>query len=155
MPPPALDEQAVRDRLSTRSRPWARASNSARTAAQTDLALFWAANYQVLWNHALRDIATAHALSIDDSARLFALVNLAMGDAVITAWDTKRHSRFLATPHCHSRRLTTTATLETVGDPDWQPLINNPNYPDYTSGANNVTGAATRSLRAPSSEATK
>jgi hypothetical protein len=35
---------------------------------------------------------------------------------------------------------------ETVGDPNWQPLINNPNYPEYTSGANNVTGAATRAL---------
>jgi hypothetical protein len=34
----------------------------------------------------------------------------------------------------------------TTGDPDWQPLINNPNYPDYTSGANNVTGAATLAL---------
>jgi hypothetical protein len=35
---------------------------------------------------------------------------------------------------------------ETAGDPDWQPLINTPNYPDYTSGAKNVTGALTRSL---------
>ena len=34
----------------------------------------------------------------------------------------------------------------TAGDPSWQSLINNPNYPDYTSGANNVTGAMTRTL---------
>ena len=33
-----------------------------------------------------------------------------------------------------------------MGDPAWQPLINNPNYPDYTSGANSVTGAMTRTL---------
>jgi len=35
---------------------------------------------------------------------------------------------------------------ETAGDPNWQPFINTPNYPDYTSGANNVTGAITRML---------
>jgi hypothetical protein len=34
----------------------------------------------------------------------------------------------------------------TIGDPNWQSLINNPNYPDDTSGANNLTGAITRSL---------
>jgi hypothetical protein len=33
-----------------------------------------------------------------------------------------------------------------MGDPAWQSLVNNPNYPDYTSGANNVTGAMTRTL---------
>jgi hypothetical protein len=34
----------------------------------------------------------------------------------------------------------------TVADASWQPLINTPNYPDYTSGANNVAGAMTRTL---------
>ena len=32
---------------------------------------------------------------------------------------------------------------ETISDGNWQPLVNNPNYPDYTSGDNNVTGAMT------------
>ena len=35
---------------------------------------------------------------------------------------------------------------ETISDGNWQPLVNNPNYPDYTSGDNNVTGAMTRAL---------
>ena len=35
----------------------------------------------------------------------------------------------------------------TLGDAAWQPLLNNPNYPDYTSGANSVTGAMTRTLQ--------
>jgi hypothetical protein len=34
----------------------------------------------------------------------------------------------------------------TVGDPNWAPLIVTPAYPDYTSGANNFTAAATRTL---------
>ena len=32
----------------------------------------------------------------------------------------------------------------TIGDPTWQPLVNTPPYPEYTSGANSVTGAATK-----------
>ena len=44
------------------------------------------------------------------------------------------------------RKVITTAITQTAGDPAWQPLINNPNYPDYTSGANNLTGALTRTL---------
>jgi len=64
-------------------------ANSTRTSEQTDLALFWNTTYAVTWNRALRDIAAARALSLEDSARLLALANLAMADAGITAWDSK------------------------------------------------------------------
>jgi len=120
-------------------------SNSTRTLEQTDLALFWSSNYLVLWNHALRDIAAANVHNIDDSARLFALANLAMADAGITAWDSKFHYVFWR-PLTAIQNGDNDGNPETAGDPNWQPLINNPNYPDYTSGANNATGAVTRML---------
>jgi hypothetical protein len=120
-------------------------SNSARTPEQTDLALFWSSNYLVLWNHALRDIAALRVHDISDSARLFALANLAMADAGITAWDTKLHYVFWR-PVTAIQEGDNDGNPETVGDPNWQPLINTPNYPDYTSGANNATGAVTRML---------
>ncbi len=85
--------------------------NSARTPEQTDLALFWSSNYLVLWNHALRDIAAAHVPDISDSARLFALANLAMADAGITAWDTKVHYVFW-------RPLTAIQNGDNDGNPD-------------------------------------
>ncbi len=118
---------------------------SVRSPDQTDLAYFWAANYLAVWNHVLRDIASASGLDIGESARLLALANLAMADAGITAWDTKRH-------YVRWRPLTAIqegdndGNHRTEGDLNWQPLINTPNYPDYTSGANNVTGAVTRIL---------
>jgi hypothetical protein len=143
-PPPSLTSD-----LYTRSYDEAKAfgslSNSARTAEQTDLAYFWAANYLVVWHHALRDIASEHATAIGKSARLFALADLAMADAGITAWNTKRH-------YVSWRPITAIQEGDTDGnpgtdrDPIWQPLINTPNYPEYTSGANNVTGAVTRML---------
>jgi hypothetical protein len=70
---------------------------------------------------------------------------MATADALITAWDSKVH-------HVIWRPITAIVEAanddnpHTVADASWQPLINNPNYPDYTSGANNVAGAMTRTL---------
>ena len=119
--------------------------NSTRTTEQTNLALFWNTNYLVTWNKALRDIAAAKGLGIDDSARLLALANLAMADAGITAWDTKYHYVFWR-PVTAIQEGENDGNAATAGDPNWQPFINTPNYPEYSSGANNVTGAATRML---------
>jgi hypothetical protein len=119
--------------------------NSARTTEQTNLALFWNTNYLVTWNKALRDIAAARALSLDDSARLFALANLAAADAGITAWDTKYHYIFWR-PVTAIQEGENDGNPDTTGDANWQPFINTPNYPEYSSGANNVTGAITRVL---------
>jgi hypothetical protein len=119
--------------------------NSTRTTEQTDLAKFWNSNFLVLWNQALRDIVGLHVPDISDSARLFALADLAMGDAGITAWDSKFHFVFWR-PLTAIQEGDNDGNPETAGDPNWQPMINTPNYPDYTSGANNVTGAITRVL---------
>ena len=119
--------------------------NSARTTDQTNLALFFFTNFLAVYNQVARDVANARLSSIDDSARLFVLSNLAIADAIITAWDSKRH--FVAwRPVTAIQEGDNDGNPDTIGDPDWQPLINTPNYPEYTSGANNVTGAATRSL---------
>jgi hypothetical protein len=99
----------------------------------------------VLWNKALRDIAGAHVHDIGDSARLFALADLAIADAVITAWDSKLHYVYWR-PMTAIREGDADGNARTAGDPTWEPLTNNPNYPDYTSGANNFTGAVTRGL---------
>jgi hypothetical protein len=114
-----------------------------RTSEQTDLAYFYSETAPVLWNRALRAISTRYLHRSSDTARLFALANLATADALITCWDSKR---FYAVwrPITAIREGDADGNPATVGDPAWQPLINNPNYPDYTSGANSVTGAMTR-----------
>jgi hypothetical protein len=143
-PPPALT-----------SRHYARSYNevkamgalwsSTRSFDQTELAYFWATNYMVSWNAALRNIASEHVPDIGDSARLFALATMAITDAGITAWDSKRHYVFWR-PITAIQEGESDGNPQTAGDPDWQPLINTPNYPDYTSGANSVTAAVTRML---------
>ena len=122
--------------------------NSARTPEQTELAYFYAgkagSNF-VLWHRTLREIAAAHVKNIGNSARLLALANLAIADALITAWDSKLHY-VLWRPITAIQEGDNDGNAATAGDPSWQPLLNTPNYPDYTSGANNVTGALTRML---------
>lgn len=117
-----------------------------RTPDQTNLAYFWSENFFAQWNRALRAIAEAHVPGIGDRARLFALANLATADAAITAWDSKRYYS-LWRPITAIQEGDMDGNHRTQGDPDWKSLINNPPYPDYTSGANNVTGAMTKSLR--------
>ena len=142
-PPPLTSHNYTRDYNEVKA--MGARFNSSRTDEQTDLALFWASNYPALWNRALRDIAEAQNLNIGDSARLFALVNLAMADAIVTAWDSKV-AYVSWRPLTAIRSGNDDTNPDTVGDSEWQPLINNPNYPDHTSGANNNSGAATRML---------
>jgi len=120
-------------------------SNSSRTPEQTELAYFYAGNNFILWHRTLRDVAAAHVKNIGDSARLLALANLAIADAVITAWDSKRHY-VLWRPITAIQEGDNDENSATAGDPSWQPLLNTPPYPEYISGANSVTGALTGML---------
>jgi hypothetical protein len=119
--------------------------NSDRTQAQTDLATFFNMNFLTQFNLALRDIANAHITDIADSARLFALADLAMADAGITAWDSKRHFVYWR-PVTAIQLGDTDGNAKTDPDVNWHPYINTPPYPEYTSGANNVSGSTTKIL---------
>jgi hypothetical protein len=144
-PPPALNSGRYR-KAYNETKALGSFSGSSRTPDQTDLGYFFSDNFLALWNRGLRDIAAAHVNNIGDSARLFALANLAMADAAITAWDSKRHYVFWR-PVTAIQEGDNDGNPKTEGDTAWQPLINTPPYPDYTSGANNVTGAVTRTLK--------
>jgi len=117
-----------------------------RTPEQTDLGYFYADNLVALWHRALRGIALAESLNIGDSARFFALASIASADAVITSWDSKTHYEFWR-PITAIQEGDNDGNPQTSGDPDWLPLINTPPYPDYTSGANNLSGSMTRILQ--------
>jgi len=115
-------------------------NSSTRNPDQTDIAQFYAGNTPVIWNRALRDIAIAHVDNVGDSARLFALVDMAVADALISSWNDKTHYVFWR-PITAIREGDNDGNPNTVGDPVWQPLITTPNYPDYTSGAVNFATA--------------
>jgi hypothetical protein len=116
-----------------------------RTQPQTDLAIFYSDNFMMLWQRTLRGIATANVGSLDESARMFALANLSAADAAIGAWDAKKYYNFWR-PITAIRNADTDGNAETIADPTWTPFTGTPNYPDYTSGANNLTGSMAGAL---------
>ena len=120
-------------------------NNSSRTPDQTDVAHFYAGNTPVIWNRALRDITVAHVDNIADSSRLFALVEIAVADALISSWNDKTHYVFWR-PITAIREGDNDGNPDTIGDPVWQSLITTPPYPDYTSGACNFASAVTTML---------
>ncbi|NJO13539.1 MAG: vanadium-dependent haloperoxidase [Gammaproteobacteria bacterium] len=120
-------------------------ASSTRTAEQTDLAHFYNDNVFAQWNRAMRAIAARHLHNIGDTARLFALANVATADALITAWESKKHYTFWR-PLTAIHEADQDGNPHTAADPAWRSLINNPNYPDYSSGYNVVTAAMTGTL---------
>ena len=120
-------------------------AGSARTDEQTALALFYSDNFLVLWERTLRGVADANVANIGDSGRLFALANFAAADAIITAWHDKRFYHFWR-PITAVQEGDNDGNPFTVGDPTWIPYLATPPYPEYPSGANNLTGSMTRVL---------
>ncbi len=124
-----------------------RRTGSTRPEAQTELAPFWEGNASVHWNQAANQIARANHLSISDSNRLLAVLNIAMADTAFTIWSAKRH--YGADPAQVTWRPLTAITLadtdgnpETVPDPDWLPLVATPSHPEYPAGHPAQNGAA-------------
>jgi hypothetical protein len=120
--------------------------NSAHPNVNTDVAWFWSANFVAQWNETARQLASAHLTEIGDSARLFALINLAGADAAMAVWDSKRFYNFWR-PVTAVQQGDHDGNDRTTGDAGWGSLLNAPPYPDYVSGANGLTGAFTGMLR--------
>lgn len=122
------------------------ATGHTRTEAETAVARFFSdapANY---WNRLMRDFVDARNLNLGDSARMFALVSMATADTIISCWDTKIFYNVWR-PVTAIREGENDGNPETAGNPAWASFFNAPNYPDYTSGANNVSGATTTVLQ--------
>ena len=124
-----------------------RRTGSTRTDAQTQLAPFWEGNASVHWNQAANQIARANQLSLSESNRLLAVLNISMADTALTIWSAKRH--YGADPSQVTWRPLTAITLaeadgiaETAADPDWLPLVTTPSHPEYPAGHPALNGAA-------------
>ncbi len=118
---------------------------SARTDDETQIALFWkdgdgTATPPGHWNQIAQTVAAARGLGLADNARLFTLLNLALADAGIMAWDCKFKFNYWR-PIQAIRSAPITGNPATDGDPNWTPLIDTPPFPSYTSGHSSFSGA--------------
>jgi hypothetical protein len=123
------------------------AGSAARTPDQTQAARFWAATAVTFWNRAAVAAAEQAGTSLSENARLFALLNMAMIDTIFTTWESKYYYNFW-------RPITAIQLADydgndlTIADLNWTPLLTTPNYPEYTSGHQSITGAAATILTA-------
>jgi len=115
---------------------------SARTAEQTEIGLFFLENSPTFWNRIARHLGDQHGLGAWRSARMFALLGLAEGDAYIATFDSKYHYNFWR-PFTATKLAGTDGNPNTIPDLAWDVLAPpTPPIPDYPSGHGTAGGAA-------------
>jgi hypothetical protein len=125
-------------------------NSTTRTPEQGHIGRTYSGNFFGQFNRLMRELAAAYhggadLASLGNRARLFALANTATADAVICAWHAKKAFNFWR-PMPAIRAGSTDGNSQTDEDTGWTSYMAAPNYPDYTSGGNNVGGAMTRML---------
>jgi len=121
-------------------------NSTVRTTAQTQLAYFYADNFVALAHRMLRGLAAKELDNSGDRARMLALTWVTAADGLIAAWTSKLEYPTWR-PVTAIREGDADGNKHTVGDRNWEPLINTPNYPDQASGANTLMGGVTQMLK--------
>lgn len=138
-PPPALASAEYRNAFDEVKATGVLAGSN-RSADQTAYAKFWYEDCDIGWNRITHDVALRRKLPLHDTARLFALVNVALADAYIAGWDSKFHHDFWR-PVTAIRAAAGDGNDATTPDPGWVPLLDTPPVQDYPS-THSVAGAA-------------
>lgn len=123
-------------------------TSALRPPGRADVARFYAAVLAVAaWNDAVRQIAAARAGTLTANARVFALLNIAISDALVSVMETKYHYRFW-------RPVTAIAAAAQDGNdgtsPDplpFEPYVTTPCFPGYPSAHASASYAAATVLQ--------
>jgi hypothetical protein len=139
-PPPALDSaQWARDYNETKE--LGGVNSAKRTPWQTETARFWVVPGVLAANEAVRALATSGPQPLVESARLFALANIAISDAYLAIFEAKYHYAFWR-PLTAIRNGDRDGNDATERDPSWTPAIATPLHPEYPCAHCVVDGAA-------------
>jgi hypothetical protein len=144
-PPPSLTSEAY-ERAFEEVKAIGAVNSATRTAEQTEIARYWAGPSGTVqppgqWNRIARTVATTQGNSLGENARLFALLNVGMADAVISCWDNKYAYNYVR-PVTAIRNAANDGNPDTEADPTWTPLLTTPGHPSYSSGHSSVSAAA-------------
>jgi len=138
-------------------------TGSTRTDEQTFIAKFWSANVIRQYNRAGRDLVDARGLSLLETARLAAMINLVGADAQMSNLHAKYHYLFWRPVTAINGSLDATAVTNdgfgpvpgyndgnpaTVEQAGWRPLLTTPNHPEYPSAHGTLTSAMAEVFRA-------
>ncbi len=143
-PPPALTSERYTEDFNEVKR-LGSINSTERTPEQTEVANFWVEASSITWNRIARLAAAAHGNSLSDNARLFALLNMAGADGIISGFNTKYTYNFWR-PVTAIRAADTDGNPDTAADLTWTPLVTTPRFPDYTSNHCIYSAAVARVL---------
>jgi hypothetical protein len=115
-------------------------NSTTRTVEQTNIAKFWLTSALVIWNGVFRQVALGLDLDESETARDFALMNVAGADARIACWDAKYAFNFWR-PVTAIQRADEDGNPTTDADPNWTPLVVTPNFPEYVSAHTTISSA--------------
>jgi PAP2 superfamily len=115
-------------------------NSTVRTADETAYSKFWYEFSEAGWNRVARTVAINKKLNLFETARLLALVDMALADSYIAGWDAKLHYNFWR-PYTAIRKAGSDENSNTIEDPQWEPSENTPPIQDYPS-THSVLGKA-------------
>jgi len=118
---------------------------SARTAEQTETAMFWQPLAGTVWPATIRRMAAEQSLDLLARAHFEAAAFAAFADSLIACWDAKFHFRFWR-PVTAIRAGETDHNENTVAEPSWEPMFDTPNFPEYPSGHACATAAVAHTI---------
>ena len=116
------------------------------TTQRRAVADFFYANSVVAMERALVAYLRTHPMRLERAARMFAIMNASMADAVRNTWKLKLEVGFWR-PAEAIVRAGQDGMDETVADPTWKPYRASPPYSEYTSGHAAVTGTFAETAR--------
>ena len=116
--------------------------STTRTADQTAAAKFWAsAPIWNTWNQVAQNLAVTRHASLEQTATVFANLDLALADATIGLYDAKYHY-LVWRPVTAIQLGDTTGNPGIAGDPNWNPLAVTAADPSYPGAHSTISQAA-------------
>jgi hypothetical protein len=122
-------------------------NSTARSAEQTDIGRFWgAAPVQNVWNQIAQTAGLSFDNSLEQNARMFALLDTSLADGVIALYDSKYvYHRWR--PVTAVQAADDDGNPDTTGDPNWTPLAVTALDPSYAGAHAEISQSAATTLR--------
>ncbi len=128
-------------------------NSETRTEDQSEIAKFWADGKGTYTPPGHWNLISQHTISedpaqtIEEEARCYALLNIAMADAGIKTWKAKFDYEYWRPIDAITKADADSNEL-TVEDEGWFNFIETPNFPEYPSGHSTFSGAGATILAA-------
>jgi hypothetical protein len=143
--PPAVDSAAYTDAFN-QVKDIGSATSMTRTQDQSNIAQFWAgpagtATPPGHWNRIAQTVAESQGNTLEENARLFALLSITQADALISSWDNKYHYNHWR-PVTAIREAATDGNPNTDADASWSSFLTTPNHPSYSAAHGTLSSAS-------------